>query len=97
MIRAAIWAILIVYWAVLFVCVATIAHAATVTAPQGAKPASFPYGPMLTAAVAPFTCAATKGGVYVDTSCAQVCVCVTADAKWARSDTGAEGSATDCC
>ena len=72
------------------------AASTSIKAPQGAMP-SAAADALISASVAPFACAAAHGGVYVDTSCAQVCVCVTADAKWARSDTGVEGSATDCC
>jgi hypothetical protein len=46
---------------------------------------------------APFTCAATAGGVYYDLDCQQWCVCGQTSLTWCRSDTGACGSATNCC
>lgn len=52
---------------------------------------------MIQAATAPFTCAAATDGVYLDTTCHQVCACNPTQATWCRSDTGACGSATDCC
>lgn len=48
---------------------------------------------------APFTCVGTKSGIYLDTTCNQICVCnpVAGQLKWGRSDTGVLGSDTDCC
>jgi hypothetical protein len=53
--------------------------------------------PIRVAATAPFPCSATTDGVYTDTDCNQVCACNPGQAAWCRSDTGACGSAVDCC
>lgn len=49
--------------------------------------------------LAPFACTATRAGVYQDVDCQQVCVCAgwLTTPAWCRSDTGACGTALDCC
>ncbi len=56
-------------------------------------------GDIIRSTIAPFACTATKAGIYDDVDCKQVCACAgwLATPAWCRSDSGACGTAIDCC